>query len=244
MEQLYLYYAIRELDVFYCPKVGTATAVSVSVSICQDALLAITEYNASAPLEADVMEYKPSVQTVAGFPACMKYRFDGTKVWHTSAVTGLSSDDYIQAAIVCMLGGTPVLNTKYGSLWFRGVIDFYKMSPANLGFNPAIVLDRLDHYLSCPGLIPSFDFRSALKTLVDIGLKASVLQISELDLRLSDVIHYHPLVREAVPDSLIKSGIAFLTKDDTVLVSSSSSSSSSLLASSSKPSSVGWFRAN
>jgi len=127
LEELFQYYAIRELQIQYIPAVGSTTAVAVALGVSQDALDA-TGAVVSYTTQQKVLELTPSVLTPAWQSAMMTYRHNGVKVWRTSSTSAGSSDDYLQAALIAVLLGNAA-STTYGQLRMQYVIDFYKPTP-------------------------------------------------------------------------------------------------------------------
>jgi len=133
LEELYQYYAIRQLQIQYIPTVGSNTSVSVATGVEQsyDASAAVT-YNS----QQKVLELTPSVLAPAWQSASMTYRHTGSKLWRTTTVGAGTAEEYVQALLECVLLGHAA-STTYGQLRMEYVIDFYKPTPVES--NPSLL---------------------------------------------------------------------------------------------------------
>jgi len=137
-EEMYQWYAFRDLLITYCPLISTNTSVGYNLGINQNTSMAISE---GAPSAADVNEYSPSMAGPVYVPQTMKYSYHGKKLWSTSTDTGSDALQSVQAQLQCILDGTPTASTTYGKLRITGAIDFYKQCPV-FTTDPALVLRR------------------------------------------------------------------------------------------------------
>jgi hypothetical protein len=134
-EEMYQYYAIRELIVEYCPLISTATSVGVNIGINNSQ----QNQTAEGPLTAqDLNEFSPSMAGPVYLPLCMRYRHTGTKLFSTSNDSAPSNSAY-QGYIFCVLDGSPVASTVYGKLRLSGIVDFYKAA-SPFSTDPSFVL--------------------------------------------------------------------------------------------------------
>jgi hypothetical protein len=146
-EELYQYYAFRELFIEYLPLIGTSTAVGVNIGVAAN-VDTTTDFG-SVPTAQTVLEFRPSMAGPSWSSMALKYRHTGSKLWTTSSTATGDLAEYSQAAIYCVLDGTPVASTVYGKLRITGVVDFYKEQPPNTT-GPSITLRRLLRQLAGP----------------------------------------------------------------------------------------------
>jgi hypothetical protein len=142
-EELYQWYAIRELVIEYCPLISTATSVGYNIGITNS----IFQGSAlGTPTAADVNELSPSMAGPVYLPNRMIYRHRGMKLFSTNT-DGAPQGVPLQLQINCILDGSPVESTVYGKLRVCGIVDFYKQVPPT-STDPALVLrNRILHRL-------------------------------------------------------------------------------------------------
>jgi hypothetical protein len=131
-EELYQFYAIRELRLCYTNDVGSSTAGSVALGLYQNAN---GIYGFSTLTQQQVLEMDPSLKTAVWEPDTLAYRHTGTKLWQTTKVDAATAGYYAQVSLCAALNGVLSASTL-GSLWLEYVIDFYKPTPVET--NPAL----------------------------------------------------------------------------------------------------------
>jgi len=140
-EQLYQYYAFRKLRIIYQPLSGSTTAVGMNIGLING-----TTNNADdlipSPTATTVMELRPAMQGLVWSTNEMSYEHNGARLFDTDAAK--SAEELVtQAALVCVLDGTPVAGTTYGKLHISGIIDFYKDVPVPTSPAPSFYLGKL-----------------------------------------------------------------------------------------------------
>jgi hypothetical protein len=134
-EEMYQFYAYRNLTVWFVPEQGTAAVGSLALGLMQD--WNEDTSNFATPTKQQVMEFKPSLFTQIGLPCKLQYLHRGSKLWTTSVSNSQPGDLSQQIAAVAVLAGATA-STTYGSLYVEGVIDFYRQSPVQS--NPSLRL--------------------------------------------------------------------------------------------------------
>lgn len=143
-EELYSWYAFRELRFTYVPRTPTSLAASVGVNIGvidnPDAI-----GNFAPPTRQQINECEISLNTIAWQPSEFVYKFNGSKLWATTASGTVTSEfsEYWQAFLLCILDGAPVVTNNYGQLRVDGVIDFYNSTPPSPTLPSLMLFNRL-----------------------------------------------------------------------------------------------------
>jgi hypothetical protein len=127
LEELFQYYAIREIQVMYSPEVATTKSVSLALGVIQETTE--VEFPYTTITQQQVLELTPAMKLPAYQVASIVYKHSGMQLWSTStskdAETGAT-----QISLACSLTGADLaVGVQYGSLWLSYVIDFYKPSP-------------------------------------------------------------------------------------------------------------------
>jgi hypothetical protein len=148
-EEMYQWYAIRELEITYCPLISTSTSVGYNLGISNN--FSDSVQSLGTPTAQDINELSPSMSGPVYAPQTMCFRHTGKKLWSTSSDTGSNALEYIQFILQCFLDGTPVASTVYGKLRVVGVVDFYKQCPP-FSTDPALVLKARIQMRSSPEL--------------------------------------------------------------------------------------------
>jgi len=165
-EELYQWYAIRELIVEYCPLISTATSVGFNIGITNN-LSQVQALELGSVTAADVNELSPSMSGPVYLPNQMVFRHKGMKLFSTntdSAPLGTA----VQAQIFCILDGSPATSTVYGKLRLCGVVDFYKQVPPTTSDPTLLLRNRILHRLDAPSRQQLFDRYMA--ALIKLGL--------------------------------------------------------------------------
>lgn len=122
-EDMFQFYAIRELQLHYLPSVGTETGGSFAFAL-------ENEVNAtlSPVTQQTIMQYPSCCITQIWQPATARYVHTGSKVW--SPYTGASTPafDIFQLEMIGCFNATLSAAT-YGNLFVEYVIDFYLAAP-------------------------------------------------------------------------------------------------------------------
>jgi hypothetical protein len=131
IEEIYQWYAIRDLKIRYIPNCGSDTTGSVALGITTDPT-AITLGNIpAAPSQQQVLELNPALLAPVWGSSIMEMKFRGTKLFACDALGGQSVatlDQGIQCALA--VSGTSLTSaTKLGQIWVDYTIDFYQQTP-------------------------------------------------------------------------------------------------------------------
>jgi len=240
-EEMYFFYAFREIIFQYIPTVTAGQTVNEGLTNIGSAALtmAVSNNNDSISNISDttvgfqqmVAEIVPSVTGLAWEPMALTYRFGGKRVFETSTLGVTEADEILQGGLVM---GCSMSNTlagggfQFGIMRVTYVIDFYQ--PSYVQTNPTLLL------------VSSFDrMYRALQTLTDCkDFKSSHFRHRLRGLR--DDSRFEDFVRDNWPtlSALVRGFHSTRTRlpplePDQVLVSPTSSSSSS---SSSMPSTI------
>jgi hypothetical protein len=142
IEEMFQWWAIRDLKVHYTPVIGTGTAGSIAVGIATDHDTSIAF---STPTQQQIMELQPAMLCPVWGMASMELKFRGTKLYESFA-SSESSDVRFQAAIGAVFDQNPSIASTVprGQLWVTYTIDFYQQSP----LLSSVDLSRLDR--PCP----------------------------------------------------------------------------------------------
>jgi len=149
-EEIYQYYAFRELLFEFTPSVSPTAVGGVSnqpigtyfvaAAVCQDGDTATALVSTSATLAQQVMELVPSVGFSAWEGGKLLYTFHGERVYETDTLS-MDPEIYVQA-FLCAGTYQPLTDSSnvypLASIRVTYVIDFY--CPAFPQANPAIVL--------------------------------------------------------------------------------------------------------
>jgi hypothetical protein len=125
IEEMYQWYAIRDLKVRYIPNCGSTSAGSVALGITTDVEI-YGEIN--APSQQQVLEFNPALLAPVWGASMMEMKFRGTKLFECFNTSNTELNLGIQAALV-MSGVGPVVATVTGQVWLDYVIDFYQQVP-------------------------------------------------------------------------------------------------------------------
>jgi len=129
LEELFIFYAIRHLRIFYAP--ATASTSTAQIAIGYTTELDVVQGSIAAPTQTQVMEMESSVLSSAWQPFVFEMKHEGTRLYLTSTVDTPSEPEVaveFQGALACtLLNG--VASTVYGQLWVEYIIDFYKPTP-------------------------------------------------------------------------------------------------------------------
>jgi len=127
-QEMYQYYAIRELRVCYTNDVPSTTAGSIAVGIQQCS----ASSTASATwTQQQVLELTPSYKTAVWEPESCVYRHTGTKLWTGTTNASTPLEDSKQIQLVAALNAVLTAAT-FGSFWLEYIIDFYKPTPIQI----------------------------------------------------------------------------------------------------------------
>jgi hypothetical protein len=149
-EEMYQYYAIRELTLLYTNDVGSTTAGSVAIGILQS-----TSDNTSETINTQqlCLELKPAFKTAVWETERLTYRFNGKRLYNTDTSISVSDFKY-QIQIYAILNSASLSAATFGTLRVSYVIDFYKQTPITA--NPSL---RIAKYLA--------KYKVPLETLID-----------------------------------------------------------------------------
>lgn len=127
LEEMFLFYAIRHLRVFYAP--ATASTSTTQIALGYTTELEVVNASLPTPTQTQVMEMEASVLSSAWQPFCFEMKHEGTRLYLTSFGSEDPPQDVeYQGALACtLLNG--VESTTYGQLWVEYVVDFYKPTP-------------------------------------------------------------------------------------------------------------------
>jgi len=166
IEEMYQWWAIRDLKVHYTPVIGTGTAGSIAIGISTDH---DTSVAFSAPTQQEIMELQPAMLCPVWGMASMELKFRGTKLYESYA-SSESSDTRFQAAIgaVFDVNGSIAAGVPRGQLWLTYTIDFYQQSP----LLSAVDLVRLNRL--CPRCRQPVDLKRVIPRTKTIERKSAL----------------------------------------------------------------------
>jgi hypothetical protein len=138
IEEIFMYYAIRYLKVYYAPASSTTSTCQIALGYEGE----VTEMKSAFPnpTQAQTLELESASLFPVWMPGMIEMSHTGTKLWlgHSSGTETV--DEEIQGLLCCtLLNG--VLNTTWGQLWCEYVVDFYKPMPASA--DPSLVTKRV-----------------------------------------------------------------------------------------------------
>jgi len=149
-EDMYQFYAIRKLRVWYIPVVGTSTGGSIALC-CEDEVSS----NAPANTQQKVLQFPANFITEMWRPSSLVYTHTGTKVFAPYSANTNTFEQY-----QCELQGcfnAALANATYGSLYVEYVIDFYLNSFVNSGETLLVKAMTLPHTEQVQFLTMLFD---------------------------------------------------------------------------------------
>jgi hypothetical protein len=124
IEEMYQWYAIRDLKIHYTPVTGTNALGALAIGISTDDQIPLAF---TSPTQQQLMELQPAMLTpVWGFSS-MEMKFRGTKLYESYA-SGEAKDEKVQAVIGAAFNITST-GAAYGLLWLSYTIDFYQQVP-------------------------------------------------------------------------------------------------------------------
>jgi hypothetical protein len=138
LEELFQYYAIRELRICYTNDVGSTIAGSVAIGLVQSADTAV---DIGTYTQQQVLELSPSFKTAVWEPESCMYRHTGSRLWNTDKSSAGAAEQYAQAYLVAALNASTLAAATFGTLWLEYVIDFYKPTPVES--TPALRIAKL-----------------------------------------------------------------------------------------------------
>jgi len=130
LEELFQFYAFRELQLIFAPDVPTTTSGSVALGFIQDASDS-ADTTLADPTQQEVLEFTPSFKTNIYQPASFIYRHTGTKLWRTDAQGSSEAEPVEQCSIVGSFSSFLSTPAILGTMWVSYVLDFYKPSPVH-----------------------------------------------------------------------------------------------------------------
>jgi hypothetical protein len=127
IEEIFQWYAIRELRIAYAPATGSTSTVQVSLGYLNNVNIAS---DITTPTQTQVLEMQPAALFPAWQPAEITVLHRGTKLCSTSKENQDSSNlaTYFQGFLASTLLNA-VAGTVYGQLWMEYVVDFYQPCP-------------------------------------------------------------------------------------------------------------------
>jgi hypothetical protein len=130
IEEVYGFYAFRDLTFTYVPYVGTSTAgafgfaYDMAYDVSQPAL------TTGIALDA-VLQHEEAIAAPVWERSSVSFRFTGSKLWSTTAnVTVDVPTDFYQG-VLWGCGSNVAASTNYGRLLVNGTVDFYKAIEIN-----------------------------------------------------------------------------------------------------------------
>lgn len=138
IEEMFQWYAIRDLKIRYVPNCGSTTPGSVALGIASDTFIATTAID--TPTQQQILEFNPASLVPVWGSVVMESKFRGARLYE--CYTGAAVE-----SVQCALGvsGTgPATATTLGQIWVDYVIDFYQQTPLLSS------IDLFKRGLSCP----------------------------------------------------------------------------------------------
>lgn len=125
IEEIFQYYAIRKMRVYYAPATGSTSTVQIALGYLAN--YGIT-YDITAPTQSQVLEMSPAALFPAWQPAMIEVLHRGTKLFSCDDNAAYISNDAYQGVLACtILNGSA--SVTYGQLWIEFVTDFYQPCP-------------------------------------------------------------------------------------------------------------------
>jgi len=125
LEEIFLYYAIRHLRIFYAPATASTSTTQIALGYAPDQPNTET---ITAPTMTQIMEFASSALFSAWMPCMFEMKHEGTRLYSCSSAGGEPLNFDYQGCLGCtLLNG--VSSTTYGQLWVEYVIDFYQPTP-------------------------------------------------------------------------------------------------------------------
>lgn len=126
VEEIFQYYAIRKMRVFYAPATGSTSTVQIALGYLAN--YGITT-DIPSPTQTQVLEMSPAALFPAWQPAMIEVLHRGTKLYSCDDYSGTYTDnETYQGALACtILNGSG--SATYGQLWIEFVVDFYQPCP-------------------------------------------------------------------------------------------------------------------
>jgi hypothetical protein len=125
IEEMFQWYAIRDLKLHYTATVGTSTAGSIAIGISTDDQI---QSAFTAPTQQQLMELQPALLCPVWSMASMELKFRGTKLYESYA-SGEAKDEKVQAVIGAAFNANLSAGGPYGQIWLSYTIDFYQQVP-------------------------------------------------------------------------------------------------------------------
>jgi hypothetical protein len=136
LEEMFIFYAIRHLRVFYAPATASTSTAQIALGYTTEPDVIATSM--ATPTQAQIMEMEASVLSSAWQPFVMEMKHEGTRLYLCTTTSSEGFDIEYQGALACtLLNG--VASTTYGQLWVEYVVDFYKPTPVLA--NPSWLLE-------------------------------------------------------------------------------------------------------
>jgi hypothetical protein len=127
IEEVFSFYVVRALRVFYAPATGSTSTVQVALGYTPNPYVLYTSI--PTPTQTQVLEFPSAALFPAWQPAVLEFKMTGTKVFYTSTASSVTpSSDIVQGYLACTLLNA-VATTVYGQLWLEYVVDFYSPTP-------------------------------------------------------------------------------------------------------------------
>lgn len=124
IEEMFQWYAIRDIKIRYVPNCGSTTPGSVAMGVTTDKYIATVAI--ASPTQQQILEFNPASLVPVWGSTVMESKFRGSKLFECFGA-GASVEEY-----QCVLGvsGTgPTTATVLGQIWVDYVIDFYQQTP-------------------------------------------------------------------------------------------------------------------
>jgi hypothetical protein len=125
IEEMFQWYAIRDLKIHYTSVVGTDTIGSIAIGISTDDQI---QSAFTTPTQQQIMELQPALLCPVWSSASMELKFRGTKLYESYA-SGEALDEKVQAVIGAAFNSATLSGQPMGQLWLSYTIDFYQQVP-------------------------------------------------------------------------------------------------------------------
>jgi len=127
IEEIFQWYAIRSLRVFYAPATGSTSTVQIALGYLTD--FTITD-DITSPTQTQVLEMSPAALFPAWQPAMIEVVHRGTKLFASEGGddSDTTTNNKYQGVLACTIMNG-VESTVYGQLWVEYVVDFYQPCP-------------------------------------------------------------------------------------------------------------------